>query len=470
MTELARSASPIPPPSAKQVERAIRLTYAQMMLGAVFAASTGGMFLIGFAMRLGADNVLLGLLATVPQFFVVFQFLAAFLVERQWSRKRLTVVFALMTPVCWFLIAAIPFFEPVLGLPARFAVLIGVIILVTVAGQFAGNARGSWLGELIPAARRGRFFGYCSMFAGIVGAAFAVAEGGFLDLVESRGLFAFTALFLFGSLFGLMAAALNLPQPDCPLPGAGAPRPFARLLRETLGNRALVTLAIVHAVLALGNVAAPFNAAYLLRDVGLSFFGLGLLNSVFVAAMLLTSPLWGRLVDRFGCRPVLTLGLSVMAPCGLVWLAIPPKAATMAYWLLPWTNFLCGAGAAAMNVAITTMMYKVSRPEGRSVQFATYIVFISVVSAPMPLVGGWLVTTLEHAGYAVDLRLTFYLWVAFVLTAAVLSRLLREADSLRTRTLVFQYFPARLAALLGLGAPVPFGADDPLGNNKGNGV
>ena len=38
-------------PSPQQVERAIRMSYAQVLLIAVFGASTGGMFLIGFAMR-----------------------------------------------------------------------------------------------------------------------------------------------------------------------------------------------------------------------------------------------------------------------------------------------------------------------------------------------------------------------------------------------------------------------------------
>jgi hypothetical protein len=70
---------PVTLPDSRQVERVIRLSYAQMMLNAVFAASTGGMFLISFAIQLGADNVLLGLMITLPQFFVVFQFLAAWL-------------------------------------------------------------------------------------------------------------------------------------------------------------------------------------------------------------------------------------------------------------------------------------------------------------------------------------------------------------------------------------------------------
>jgi hypothetical protein len=107
-------------PVAAQVERAIRFSYAQMMFNAVFAASTGGMFLIGFAIQLGADNVLLGLMITLPQFFVVFQFLAAWLIERGISRRRLTIAFAFVTPLCWLLIATLPLLGANWGRGARF--------------------------------------------------------------------------------------------------------------------------------------------------------------------------------------------------------------------------------------------------------------------------------------------------------------------------------------------------------------
>ena len=433
---------PVPPP--EQVERAIRLSYAQMMLGAVFAASTGGMFLIGFAMSLGADNVVLGLMITVPACFVVCQFMAAWLIQRGFSRKKMTVLFSFVTPLCWMLIASIPLLGGAMGRAARLTVLIAVIAAVTISGQFVGNARGSWVGELIPAKRRGSFFGYCAMFGGIIGAVFAVIEGRFLDFVSSRGLVAFTALFLFGCVFGLVQAALNLPQPDCALPGGRDSGSFLSHVRRTVANRPFRRLALVHAVVALGGIAAPFNAAYCLRDVGLSYFGLGLLNAIGTAAALLTSPLWGRVVDRVGCRPVMLVGLLVMAPCAGVWLFIPPGASLRAYRLLPWTNFLAGLGSAAWSVAISTMMYKLSKPEGRAVQFATYSVFIVLVSAPMPLLGGWLVDGLQAAGWAVDLRLTFYLWAMFVLAAAGLARRLREPGAMLTRTMLLVAFPSRL--------------------------
>lgn len=437
-------------PAAAQVERAIRLSYAQMMFNAVFAASTGGMFLIGFAIQLGADNVLLGLMITLPQFFVVFQFLAAWLIERGLSRRRLTIAFAFVTPLCWLSIATLPLLGANWGRGARFGVLIGVMMLVTLAAQFVANARSSWVGELIPAERRGRFFGYCTMFAGIVGALFAIGEGKFLDAIRVRGLLAFTALFFFGSLFGLLTAALNIPQPDCPLPNSGKPISPRQVLRDMLRNRPFVTLALVHAVIAFGGIAGPFNPAYCLRDVGVSFFGLGLLNAVGVTASLLMGPVWGKLVDRFGCRPILILGLLIMAPCSAVWLAIPPGHPQRAYWLLPWTNFIAGSGGAALGVAISTMMYKLSKPEGRSIQFAAYSTFVGVLSAPMPLLGGWLVSKLTGAGYAIDLRLTFLAWLVFMFAAAGIALRLQEPGSIPVPAFVFNYFPARLAGIFGI--------------------
>jgi MFS family permease len=432
------------------------------MLNSIFFASTGGMFLVGFAMELGADNVLLGLISTVPQFFVAFQFAAAYLIEKGISRKKMTVVFSALIPACWLLIGAIPLFGPALGVMGRVSVLISVIALATLSGQFAGNARGSWIGDLIPADRRGRFFGYASMFGGLVGMVFAVGEGKFIDVVRTRGLFAFAALFFFGAIFGLVSAGLNLPQPDCPLPAAGR-RSFGRHFAQTFRNRPFVMLALAHAVFAMGNIAAPFGPAYLIRDAGLSYFTLGLFGAVWMVAFLIASPRWGHLADRFGCRPVLVLGLTLLAPCGLVWLFIPPGAAQMAMILLPLANCLSGAAFGAFNVAINTLIYKLSHAEGRSVQLAAYGTFVGMVAAPMPLLGGWLVSALERAGYHVDLRLTFYAWTAFVALAAVLAHRLKEADSMPTRVLALKYLPARLWQVLGMGVPTVLGPTGALG-------
>lgn len=434
------------PISAPAVDRAIRLTYAQMMSGAVFGASTGGMFLIGFALALGADNRLLGLLSSVPMFFVVTQMISAWLIERGASCKRVTVLAAFAMPVCWLLIAAIPLGARFMTGKQPLFVLIGVTVLATIAGQFAGNARASWIGELIPVERRGRFFGMCTLFAGAVGAVFAVGEGRFLDFVRDQGLVAFAALFLFGAIFGLISAFLNLPQPDVALP-RGAPRTLNTAIREVFSNRPLVILIATQAVMNLGVICAPFVPAYSLRDVGMSFFGLGCLNAIFIATMLAASPSLGRLTDRIGSRPLLIAGLLLSAPLGLVWIFIPPGRADLAYRILPLTNAISGIAQAGINVALSTMIYKLTTPRGRSVQLAAYSICVVLVAAPMPMLGGWLVTALQQAGYPVDLRLTFYLWTMAIACSVFVAVRLPEPGSMPVRTLMFSYFPQWLASL-----------------------
>jgi len=178
-------------------------------------------------------------------------------------------------------------------------------------------------------------------------------------------------------------ALLFRPQPDCPLPGRARTQRFLPLIRDTLRNRPFVRLALTHAVLALTGIAGPFYSAYLLRDVGVSYFGLGLLNAVSTAAVLLASPFYGRWVDRFGCRPILVSGFLIVSPLALVWTGIPPGVPARAYWLLPVTNFISGFAFAGVGVAISTLMYKTSRPEGRSVQFALYNSFVVLLAALM---------------------------------------------------------------------------------------
>lgn len=449
MADITKDAdTPLAMPDEAAVNRAIKLSYAQVMLGAVFGASTGGMFLTGFAIQLGADNVALGLMSTIPACFVVFQFLAAWLVERGISRKRITVIFAFLAPLCWLLIGIIPFFQTQLGPRGCLMVLIGILGLVTLAWQFAGNARGSWIGELIPEKKRGKFFGYCGMFGGLVGAVFAVLEGRFLDFIKSCGLMAFTGLFFFGVVFGLITACLHLPQPDCPLPGGKTRTPYLTVLGSALRNRNFVMLAVVHAVMALSGIVGPFIATYWLRDLKFGFFDLGLLNAISTVAVLAASPLWGKVIDRWGCRPVMLLGYLIWAPCPLIWLWVPQGSSLSTVWLvLPIPFFLSGLGAAAVSVAISSMIYKVSKPEGRSIQFAAYSTFVTAVGAPMPAIGGWLVTTLQKHWAGADLRITFYLSSLFLCLAAGMAWHMRDATSVRTRVIIFRYLPDRVTRL-----------------------
>lgn len=425
------------------IQRAVRLSYAQAMLWSIYAASTGGMFLIGYALKLGAGNVDIGLLNTVPMFCVVAQLLTAAVVERGVSRRRLSIFAALVNSLSWTLVILIPYVTVRFSSSARIGSLIAIITLAALFAHVQGNARSSWIGDLVPEAMRGRFFGRVTMFAGFVAMGFALAEGLFLDYVKNMGIAAFSILFGFGMLFGLVNVGLFLPQPDV-LMKAHENRPgFAVMVRQTFSNRPLMMLMLFHLLWMTQTVAGPFYPTYMLRDMHMPFVGVGLVNAAAQVTVLASSPLWGRVVDRYGCRPVLIACTAALAPLPLVWIWMTSPLRIYAT-IIP-LNLLVGAMIAGVSVAINTLSYKTTPSEGRSVQFAIYSLFVVLVPAPLPVLGGYLPDWMTAVGAPIrDLRCTFFVPIVFLIAAVFVARFIREPGARRARDLVRE-FPAAVA-------------------------
>jgi MFS family permease len=404
------------------------------MFNSVFVASTGGMFLIGYALRLGADNFLIGLLSSVPMCCVLAQLAGAWLVERRISRKRLTIAFSLLQVAGWTAIILIPVLGAGRSGPVRMVMLIGVLSLVTLFAHVAANARASWIGDLVPAAQRGTFFGRLALFGGIIGTLFALAEGGFLDWVKQMGLSAFTVLFAVGMAFGIAATLLFIPQADVPIKQDPKRIPFRAHLREAFANRPLMALMVFAILWSLQNVAMPFYHTYMLRELNMSFFGVGITNAAMILTFLASSPFWGRIVDRYGCRPVIILCAFAFAPIQAVW--IPLDSAAKVYAVVLPANLLVGFLVGGMNVALSTLIYKITPSAGRSVQIAVYSVIVVLLAAPMPALGGKLPEWFQRLGFGSDLRHTFYLAGFFTLLAAFSARSIIEDGAQGTRALM----------------------------------
>ena len=415
------------------VRRTIRLSYAQAMLGTVYGASVGGMFLIGYALMLGAGNVQIGLMSTLPMMAVSLQLPAAWLVERGVSRRRMTFLGSLGNVLGWLLIILIPYALSAAGAPAKIAALVTILVVVTVFGQIAGNARGSWVGDLIPASSRGAFFGRITMFAGLIGAVFAIIEGRFLDTLKSMGIGAFSYLFAFGVLVGLINACLFLPQPDVPTERQAASG-FREHCAATFRNRPLLSVMVFAVFWSMQSIAGPFYATFMIRDLGMSFLGIGLVNAVVIVSMLASAPFWGRMVDRYGCRAILTACSITLGALQLVWLGV--NTAADAYRIVPLANVLAGLAHGGVSVALSTLLYKVTPGLGRSVQFALYSIIVTAAVAPMPVLGGHLPGWMARALPGADLRLTFYASIPFLLLAGVTARRIHEPSSCGTRVLL----------------------------------
>jgi hypothetical protein len=389
-------------------------------------------------------NAWLGWLAAIPMVAVLAQLPASMAVEAGVSRRSLTVAGAMANALCWSVIILIPFLP--LGAQGRMATLAVTVAAVAVFGQIAGNARGSWLGDLIPSRIRGGFFGRTTMFGAVIATVFTLFEGGALDMVEyspSVDISAYGWLFGLGMVFGVASAALFWPQRDVRVTrpadedGGAAPTPYRRFaagLTATLANRPLRWMAIFWTLWSMQAMAQPFYVAYLHRDQSMPYLHMALLQMVATVSMLAFAPLWGRIVSRYGCRPVLTLCAAIIAPIPPAWMGMSRPA--MVYALVPPLNLLVGFAAAGVSVAGNTLVYKLTPSVGRSVQLALYSVAVVVLASPAPVIGGHLPAWLESLGLAADLRYTFYCSSIFVWLALVAARRIPESGILPARRLL----------------------------------
>ncbi|MCL6520641.1 MAG: MFS transporter [Armatimonadetes bacterium] len=416
------------------VKRTVRLSYVQSMLGAVYSASTGGMFIIGYALKLGADNVQIGLMSTVPMLCVVVQLFSALLVERGFSRRLLTISASILNVAGWALIILIPYIFKNASSDAKIAALIAIITLNTAFAYISGNARASWVGDIIPARTMGIFFGRVMMYAGIVGTVLALIEGTVLDHIKSRGIAAFNWLFLFGMVFGLLNVLLFVPQPDVRVKSKSLEAKYFHLIRDTFSNRSLTMVMLYGLVWSMQSLAAPFYATYMLRDLRMSFLGIGVLTGVSTVTVLLSSSFWGKVVDMYGSRPVLITCTAAITPAPLVWIWLTTAKAV--YFVIPAINILAGFTAAGVSVALSALLYKVTPSSGRAMQFAIYSIVILLLVSPMPTIGGHLPGWLKSLGINADLRCTFYTSALFLLGATLVARRIHEPNSAGAREMV----------------------------------
>jgi hypothetical protein len=142
------------------------------------AILTGGAFLIAFAIKLGASNFVIGLLAAIGPLAQLLQLPSIFVVEKIRNRRAIVVVAAALSRLCWLLIALIPF---LFGAKIGLAILLGAMIAASALGAVSGCSWNSWMRDLIPQNILGAFFSKRMRIATGVGIALSLAAAVYLD-------------------------------------------------------------------------------------------------------------------------------------------------------------------------------------------------------------------------------------------------------------------------------------------------
>ncbi|HET6430392.1 MAG TPA: MFS transporter [Phycisphaerae bacterium] len=444
------------------------------MFGVVWMSLLSGSQLTTFARLIGFKDFHFGLMAAIPFCATFAQLVAAIFIERTGQRKRTFIRSASACRLLWLLVPVLPF---AFGAgTVTVAIFLSLYAVYALLAHFSNPAWQNWMGDLIPRRIRGRYFANRRLWTNPIQVAIVIAAGLLLDrytvelpkdtpvtLANQPGLMlAICVLFLVGAVFGTIDILLFRKMREIVSPGLTAPVPAKagsalsaavravsepfHLLRDAFGDRVFRHYALYGATIAFAlSVSAQYFWLNALENLGYSKLAANVVFMVCGAlSAMVVAKLWGKLIDRWGRRPVLILGTigTTLGPAGWFlatrgsvdlgvlyhwtgWFADTSAALPISYLTGAATCIWGGAMWGGVVLAQTGVILGFSDSEGRSKHIAAASVVVAVGGAAGGLAGGGIAEALQFLKDA-PLRVGPFEWINYHATFAV-SALARAA-------------------------------------------
>ncbi len=377
--------------SESQIQSAMKTLIKDGIAAQTMGILTGGAFLVAFAVKLGASNAVIGLLAAIGPLSQLLQLPSIFLVEKIRNRRWITVTAAALSRVCWLIIAFSPFL-----FPARIAIAVLLVLLAAVSafGAIAGCAWNSWMRDLIPEQIMGRFFAKRMRLAMGVGIVVSLLAAVYLDFWKKgfadQELAGYSILFGVGFIAGCVALYYLAKTPEIRMPPAeGKTKILGLLIQPFKDENFRKLIAFMCSWNFAVNLAGPFFMVYMLKRLGLSMsfiIGLSIVSQVFNFLFL---KLWGKYTDRFSNKSVLAISGPLFILSILAWtFTTMPEKYVLTIPLLVVIHMVMGLSSAGVSLASGNISLKLA-PKGQATAYlATNTISNSIAAGIAPILGG----------------------------------------------------------------------------------
>ncbi len=372
--------------SENDIQKGMRISVLEGCFATVHGTLTTGAFLTGFGLLLGANDFQIALLMSLPLLTQVLQIFSVHAIERYGHRKWISGIFSVTGRSLW----AFPAIIPLITTLKVHAVTIFLIcfVFISMALSFAGAPWLSWMADLVPSQIRGRYFGRRNMVMGIITMLTSIGAGQLLDHYKMKNLleFGYSLVLIIAVLCGIMAFYFLTKQPEPPYQRMPSYRFFSYLLKpfQSTNFRKLLYFYLFF-TFAL-SLASSYFPVYLLKTLNWSFSSLALLMIGSSIITLLTQPLWGRIVDRFGHKPVIKTTVIGLLPLPILYIIATP-ALSWPIWL---DIFFTGMFWSGFNLVMFNMVIYSLPQQGRPAFLAVYAAMTGITNFIGMIMGGLL--------------------------------------------------------------------------------
>lgn len=378
-----------------------RNSFTDGMFANTFATLTGGAFLTGFALYLGMNEFMIGLMGAMPFMVTLFQLPASYYLQKNRARKKYCILWAAAARLLWIPILIVAF----LPFAPTFMKWSTILILIFLSYAFASISYISWLSwisDLVPDSMRGSFFGARNMLVGAAGMIAMIIFGNLLDFLKARfdngtacGL-GFT--FLWAVLFGVLSIRFLKKVSEPPLSPPETPGSFWQDLSrpfEDINFRRFLRFAFCWSFSVY--FASPFFTLYFLRELGFNYGFIATLGVFSGLADLIGMRVWGKLSDKVKNKAIIQLASWVAVFLPFAWIHAKPDSV-----FLPAILHIAGGGFwAGINLCINNLLLRIAPPDNKGIFFSTFNVIAGLGAGLSPIFAGLLLRSFVHLKFSV---------------------------------------------------------------------
>lgn len=304
-----------------ELRRSLKIVTTAWMFGTVWMSCVSGSQFMTFSRMVGFTDWHFGIQASLPFIAMFGQFLAAVLIERTGLRKFQFMHCGTFGRSLWMAVAAVPLLFTVPSAKAAWIVL-GIQLTIYSMDALSSPAWMTWMGFLIPRRIRGRYFAYRTKVTQVIQIVVVIAVGVIVDrmtvpgngedaAVQPKLLYAICAILFVGSLFGMTdILSFRFIREVLPPAYSADKTPIVQLLLDPLKNDAFRKYVLYGAAFTFTiTLGSPYFWLNCTENLHFSKLATNVLFLVLPPITgIISSSWWGKLIDRWGRRPVLILG------------------------------------------------------------------------------------------------------------------------------------------------------------------
>lgn len=356
-------------PTSSSIKSSLRLVTVAGCFSMIYAAGIASPAATDFFRSLGMNEFHFGLLGGLPMVMLFLQFVGALVATRLRHRKGLFILFSLISRLLYIPVALMPLLCPGLSQKAWIFYTILIIGLSQAFANFSLPLWFSWMGDLVPAPLINRFWSRRHLWVQSIWTAAYVGVAALAYFAQLPIHILYAVIVMGGCFAGVIDILIHL-QIQEPIPPPAPKHTIFEFLRAPFEHPEYRTFVRFHCYWYVAvNFFAPFTQLYALKILGLSAWQVTILWCLYGIANIPTARLWGRLADRYGNRPVLTVCVWAKSLVVISFLLVTPAVAIP---VLAVTFFFDGMLNSGFAIASNGYMFKMAPSSERSM-FVTAI-------------------------------------------------------------------------------------------------